>query len=108
MTKPLVFDTLEYSNALAQGGVSHPNVHAASLAEAVTQNIYVKHEVNSMIEAALKRFDERTHQMQLEMKEIHQKIIETNNKTVYRLTLNLGVIMTILTGIGTVLHIAIS
>ena len=129
MTKPLAFDTLQYSSRLEAGGIQHANTHAATLADAITENIYIKSEVDKMIEmalknsdAALKEFHDRTHEMQLEMRnmetrswekfaslkeEFNEKINETTDRAVHRLTRNLSIIATIFTGIGAVLHYGI-
>jgi hypothetical protein len=62
MLKKLPFDTLELATLLKAGGVENSEVHAASLAAVITQNLYVKDEVDKMIEAALARFDESMRQ----------------------------------------------
>ena len=47
--------------------------HAEALADAMTQNIYTKFEVDKMIDEALARFDKRTEEMKQESeKEIHR------------------------------------
>lgn len=109
--KKLVFDTLGYATMLSKGGVEHSDVHASSLAEAITQNMYVKPEVDRMIEDTFKRFDnslksfdERTHQMQLEMKEVENRFEKTMNETVKRLTINFGFISTLLVAVASVVH----
>ena len=95
MSKTLVFDTLKYAIMLGNGGVQQPIVYADALAEAMSQNIYTKDEVTYMIEAALKRFDQRTHQMtlesersiaktQLEMKEIETRFERAINSAFNR------------------------
>lgn len=64
----IAFDTLNYSKMLADGGVEKADIHSASLCATISQNIYLKFEVDKMIEDALKRFDERTLQIRAEMK----------------------------------------
>lgn len=64
----VAFDTLKYSKMLSDGGVENSDIHSASLCATISQNIYLKYEVDKMIEDALKRFDERTLQMRTEMK----------------------------------------
>ena len=107
----LYFDSLDHAKMLQEGGVERADVHTSALMAAMGQNVYTKAEVEDMIEAALKRFDERTakfdertHQMQLEMKEIEKNILETNNKTIHRLTWNIGIIVTLLTIVGSIMH----
>lgn len=63
MSKKLAFDTLNYAKMLTDGGVEHANVHSACLAEAIVQNIYVKGEVDKMIEETFKQFEARTREM---------------------------------------------
>jgi Skp family chaperone for outer membrane proteins len=93
MTKKLPFDALEYATLLKQGGVDHSEVHAASLAAIITQNIYTKDEVDKMIEATFQRFDnamkemreqthaldkrleERTHSLEKELHQLEARII---------------------------------
>lgn len=64
----VAFDTLGYAKRLCAGGIENADVHAESLCATITQNIYLKFEVDKMIEEALKRFDERTLQIRAEMK----------------------------------------
>lgn len=68
MSKKILFDTLKHAKILESGGVEHADVHAAALAHALADNIYSKHETDTMIEAALKRFDDRTTKMLAEMR----------------------------------------
>jgi hypothetical protein len=133
----LIYDTLAYSKMLKEGGVEHAEVHSTALADSISQNIYTKDEVDKVIEAALKRFDERTfqmrdefekrssqmrdefkvsldemrgqtHNMQLEMKaienRIENKIVETNNKTIQWLTAGMGFVVALLAIVSAVLH----
>jgi Flp pilus assembly protein TadB len=104
MAKKLAFDTLEYAIMLKKGGVEHADVHSSSLAEVITHNIYIKNEVDNMIEAALKKFEERTNKMQLEMKELEKAIHTANSKTIARLTINLGIISALLALVASVVH----
>jgi Skp family chaperone for outer membrane proteins len=69
MIKKLPFDALEYATLLKQGGIEHSEVHAASLAAIITQNIYTKDEVDKMIEATFQRFDTKFEATLKEMKE---------------------------------------
>lgn len=71
MTKKLPFDTLELATLLTEGGVEKAQVHAASLATVITQNIYVKNEVDKMIEATFARFDKSM----MEFKEQHHDFL---------------------------------
>jgi DNA anti-recombination protein RmuC len=75
--------------------------------------------------ASLQRFDERTHQMrdefkvsldemrgqhhqmQLEMKEVRNEMDKICDKAVQRLTVNIGIIVALLTVVSTVLHLSI-
>ncbi|NNM59973.1 MAG: hypothetical protein HKM04_09190 [Legionellales bacterium] len=73
MSKPIVFDSLSYAKMLDKGGVPHSEVHATALAKALAENLYTQSEVDQMIEAALKRFDDRTVQLREEIhKEFHK------------------------------------
>jgi len=115
----LYFDSLNHAKMLQEGGVEHADVHTGALMAAMDQNVYTKAEVENMIEAALKRFDasiqatfqkfdDRTHQMQREFDDrshqMEKNILETNNKTIHRLTWNIGLIVTLLTIVGGVMH----
>ena len=131
--KKITFDTLSYSKLLASKGVAHADVHAETLASIITQNLYTKDEVDKMIEAALKQFHERTiqlkaefkedrersdanaiqfkqemrrdyHRLELEMKELERKIEESVNKNVQRLTINIGIMISLLTIVSAALH----
>ena len=104
MTKKLAFDTLEYAIMLKRGGVEHADVHSSSLADVITHNIYIKHEVDKMVEAALKKFEERTYKMQLEMKELEKAIYTANSKTITKLTFNIGIISALLALVASVVH----
>jgi hypothetical protein len=79
MLKKLAFDSLQYAK---QGGVEHAAIHSSALADAIVQNIYTKDETDKMIENALKEFEERTHRMQLEMKDLRLEIEKSANRTV--------------------------
>ena len=78
MSKPIVFDSLNYAKILDKGGVPHSEVHTRALITALSENLYTQTEVDQMIEAALKRFDERTVQireeMHVEFNKIHMEI----------------------------------
>ena len=133
MSKKLVFDTLNYAKFLTEGGVEHADVHSAGLANAITQNIYTKNEVEKMFDAAIKQFEERSHQMRDEFKEslkkfdertyqmrdefkdsfkemrkdshrIELEIKEIGNQTVNRLTRNIAIMIAIFTLIEILLH----
>jgi hypothetical protein len=67
--RKLMFDTLNYAKILDSSGVSHPDVHASALNDVLGQNIYSKNETDTMYEAALKRFDERTVEMREQIRE---------------------------------------
>ena len=131
--KKLIFDTLSYVKMLAKGGVSCAEVHAESLATALAHNIYIKDEVDKMIEGTLARFDqkfddslrefhdrshradrrfeeslqefrERTHQIEKQTIEIKVEL----NKIVSRNTLMtitiLGSLMTLFTFVAHLMH----
>lgn len=68
LAEKLAFDTLAYSKMLAEGGVENADIHSSSLCATISSNIYLKFEVDKMIEDALKRFDERTLQIRAELK----------------------------------------
>jgi uncharacterized protein YdcH (DUF465 family) len=76
----LVFDTLKYVKILENAGVAHSDIHAESLSEALSHNVYIKNEVDKMIEDVIresnKQFAEQMHKLDkatLEMKaEIHR------------------------------------
>jgi phenylalanyl-tRNA synthetase alpha subunit len=72
MSKKVLFDTLKHAKILESGGVEHADVHATALALALADNLYSKHETDNMIEAALKRFDDRTTQMLAEIRKEHE------------------------------------
>lgn len=80
MSKPIVFDTLNYAKILDKGGVPHSEVHTRALITALSENLYTQTEVDQMIEAALKRFDERTVQIREEMRQEREEIRAEFNK----------------------------
>ena len=59
INKKIAFDTLEYETLVEEKGVANPEAHAASLATVIAQNLYMKDEVDKMIEATFQRFDKR-------------------------------------------------
>ena len=49
-SEKIAFDTLRYAKMLADGGVENPEVHSESLSAIIPQSIYLKYEVDKMIE----------------------------------------------------------
>lgn len=93
--KKLPFDTLELATLLENGGVEKANIHAASLAAVITQNLYTKNEIDKMNEALLARFDASLRQtsakfeaslrqtsaeLAASLKEFRDQTIEQNHK----------------------------
>lgn len=76
MEKKFAFDTLEYAKMLEQGGVTNAQVHSASLAESITQNMFTKPEIEKMFEVTIKQFEQRTYQIRDEMRAEAQKFRE--------------------------------
>ncbi len=68
LANKVAFDTLGYAKLLTAGGVENADVHSASLCVTIGQNIYLKFEVDKMIEETFKRFDERTREIIAEMR----------------------------------------
>lgn len=66
----LVFDTLNYAKMLENGGVLQSGIHAESLAETLSHNIYIKSEVDKMIEDVLRESSRRFDQ---QMRESNQR-----------------------------------
>lgn len=70
----LVFDTLKYAKMLTNGGVDQSEVHAESLAEALSHNVYIKSEVDNMLEDVIResrqQFNEQMRRMERETNEI--------------------------------------
>jgi hypothetical protein len=60
VTKNIPFDTLQYAQLLKSQGIENAEGHSAALAAVLLQNVYVKEEVDQMIDAALKEFNLRT------------------------------------------------
>lgn len=126
MSKKLVFDTLNYAKMLEKGGVEHADIHAASLAEATAQNLYTKDEVEKMVEAALSRFDARTHELgerfsertnamdkrfaertnrfEIEMKEQENRFEKAANRSLYATVTILGALIVIVGALATFAH----
>ncbi len=124
--KKLVFDSLNYAKILASAGIESVDVFAEALVHALSENLYVKYEVDNMIEAALKQFSDRTIQLREEMRaenrllreemraeslrnreEFHKVRIEMKqitDKAVNRMTLNVGIISTLLAIVASVGH----
>ena len=108
MSKKLVFETLHYAKILEMGGVEHADIHAASLAEVIPQNLYIKDEVDKMIEAALNRFDKRTNAMDkrfaLEMKALENRLEKSANRNLYATVTILGALIMIVGAVATFAH----
>ena len=69
MAKGPAFDTLKYVKILRKGSIANSEIFSEALADAISQNIYIKNEVDKMIEAALKEFHQRTIEMREQMRE---------------------------------------
>jgi Skp family chaperone for outer membrane proteins len=159
MNKKIFFDTLAHAKILKKKGVSHADAHAGTLADSLSKNIYMKIEVDKLIEDTFRKFDERTAKMckefdertaqtriefdertaqtrteleakkevwrkefeakqevwrkELELKEkesaervhkIELDLKDSTNKAVQRITISLGIICTLLTIVGSLLH----
>jgi hypothetical protein len=91
MPKQLFFDTLQHARILEKNGVSHADIHANALADSF------KYEVDQMLEIAIKEMQKQIHDLELEVREI-------NNKVVQRLTINIGIIVAVLTLLSATLH----
>ena len=76
MSKPIFFNTLQYAKILETGGIEpeQAKVHTEALCHAFAENLYSQDEVDKMIEAALKRFDDRTVQLREEMRKDREEI----------------------------------
>lgn len=133
MMKKLIFDTLSYVKMLTKGVVSHAEIHAGSLATALAHNIYVKDEVNKIIEATLARFDqkfddslrefhdrshrsdrrfeeslqefrERTHQIEKQTIEIKAELNKIVSRNTQMTITILGSLMTLFTFVAHLMH----
>ena len=113
--KKLAFDTLEYATLLKEKGVANAEVHAASLATVIVQNLYAKDEVDKMIEAALQRFDERTraserefreatHRLEVELHRLDKNIQNTGSRTIFMTVSILGALITVVGAAATFTH----
>lgn len=95
--RKLVFDTLKYVKMLTNGGVTHGEIHAESLAEALSQNVYAKGEVDKMIETVIKEFAERTHQIEKETIEMKAEMNRMINRHTVAIITILGGLMALFT-----------
>lgn len=77
----LYFDSLDHATILQEGGVERADVHTRALKDALSQNVYTKIEVDTMLETALKRFDERSYQLRDEFNASHNRFDEKTQKT---------------------------
>ena len=93
----LVFNTLKYAKMLAGGGVTQSDIHAESLAEALSQNMYIKGEVDKMIETVIKEFAERTHQIEKETIEMKAEMNRMINRHTVAIITILGGLMALFT-----------
>lgn len=109
MSKSILFNSLAYATLLGNGGVEHADVHAMALMEALSENLYSQSEVDQMIEAALRRFDERTVQMREEMHKefykVHMEIRNTQENILKHVYTALGIILAVFTLSSNFLHI---
>lgn len=53
----ILFDTLNYATLLKNGGIEKADLHASSLLNALSQNIYTKDEVDVRIERAIHQLE---------------------------------------------------
>lgn len=117
MSTMILFNTLAYAKLLTKGGVEHADVHADALAEALAENLYSQTEVDKMIEAALKRFDERTFQLREEMQKdreniqrefhlVHMEIRSTQDKILKHVYTALGIILAVVALSSNLIHVA--
>lgn len=122
MTNNIPFDTLQYAQLLKTCGVDDPEGQSTALATVITQNIYTKNEVEDMIEAALKKFDERTYSLDkridLNFKEMENRIDKVDGhiskvdsridqaiaRSVYKTIWVLGTLMIVISAISTLTH----
>lgn len=113
------FDTLKYANTLKRHGVGNAGAHASVLFSAIVQNIYLEHEVDRMIDAAQKRTDptitefresqikdraRRDKKMVKIQNEMDHKIETAINNGIHRLTINIGIMVSILTAVSLLLY----
>jgi hypothetical protein len=111
MMKKLVFDTLRYAKMLTGGGVEHSDVHAQSLADALSQNVYIKGEVDKMIEKVFNEFEERTRKIAEHAHQVERQTIEIkvemnriiNRHTMATITI-LGGLMALFTFVEHLIH----
>lgn len=108
MNQAIAFDTLRYAKILAEHGVENSEVHVKLLAEIIPQNIYLKYEVDAMLEAVIKRSDEKFFKLQKEMMALEnrsdRKIEQIINQTVRRMTVVFGIMTGFLTAVNLILH----
>ena len=89
----LVFDTLKYAKMLTGAGIEYGDIHAESLATALSQNVYTKGEVDKMIEDALRRSDENFKELEKQIVEIKAEMSRMFNRyTIATITILGGLI----------------
>jgi hypothetical protein len=71
----IFFDTLAYSRQLEFAGVRNADLCTKALNDALLQNLYSKHEVDTMIEAALNRVNASLGRFDERIKELKQESI---------------------------------
>lgn len=95
MSGELLFDTLNYAKMLERGGISHSDVHAVALADALTQNLYSKNEIEEMIENVMRQFKEEMHSFRIEVKseinDLRLEMKELESSLEKKISLKLGV-----------------
>ncbi|WP_423062925.1 hypothetical protein [Candidiatus Paracoxiella cheracis] len=76
MTYGIVFDTLSYVKMLEKGGVTHAEVHSASLSKVLRQSMYTKVETDSMFERAMSRMEETFNHFDKRLEEFRRECAE--------------------------------
>lgn len=115
----LIFDTLKYAKMLTNGGVDQSEVHAESLAKALSHNVYIKSEVDNMLEDVIResrqqfneqmrRMERETNEIKAEMKaekaEMKAEISRIFNRNIVIMTTIMGGLMALFTFIQHLSH----
>lgn len=74
MKTRLLFDTLSYAKMLSSGEVEKSDVHATSLAQVLTQNLYSKDEIDMRFEQTINRFDQSIYRLEQSFSRLEHKV----------------------------------
>lgn len=104
MRPKLMFNTLKYAKLLDKGGVDKSEIYTQALEAALSENLYMASEVdemyNNLVTAIEKLKGDMNHRFEAAESKMKLEIVETGN----RVTIRLGALIALMTGILAILH----